>query len=57
MICHCEERGRLRGAAEANPEIPRFARDKLRNPMKYEIAAPYGLAMTMGMLKYQVRLY
>ena len=24
----------LRGAAEANPEIPRAARNKLRNPMR-----------------------
>jgi len=29
----------LRGAAEANPEIPRFARNRLRNPRsKLEIA-------------------
>jgi hypothetical protein len=31
---------RLRGVAEANSEIPRFARNKLRNPMKNEIATP-----------------
>jgi hypothetical protein len=37
----------LRGVAEANPEIPRFARNKLRNPKKDEIATPFGLAMTM----------
>ena len=37
----------MRGVAEANPEIPRFARNKLRNPMKNEIAAPFGLAMTL----------
>ena len=36
----------MRGEAEANQEIPRFARNKLRNPMKNEIAAPFGLAMT-----------
>ena len=36
----------MRGVAEANPEIPRFARNKLRNPMKNEIATPFGLAMT-----------
>lgn len=29
---------RLRGNAEANPEIPRSARNKLRNPNKEEIA-------------------
>ncbi len=37
---------RLRGAAEANSEIPRFARNKLRNLKKNEIATPSGLAMT-----------
>jgi A/G-specific adenine glycosylase len=37
---------RLRGKAEANPEIPRSARNKLRNPKKDEIATPFGLAMT-----------
>jgi hypothetical protein len=37
---------RLRGKAEANPEIPRFARNKLRNPEIDEIATPFGLAMT-----------
>jgi A/G-specific adenine glycosylase len=37
---------RLRGKAEANPEIPRSARNKLRNPNKNEIATPFGLAMT-----------
>ena len=37
---------RLRGVAEANPEIPCFARNKLRNPLKNEIATPFGLAMT-----------
>jgi hypothetical protein len=31
---HCEERQRLRGAAEANPEIPRAARNRLRNPLR-----------------------
>ena len=36
----------MRGVAEANPEIPRFARNKLRNPLKNEIATPFGLAMT-----------
>ena len=36
----------LRGEAEANPEIPRSARNKLRNPVKNEIATPFGLAMT-----------
>ena len=36
----------MRGVAEANPEIPRFARNKLRNPMENEIATPFGLAMT-----------
>ena len=31
--CHCEERQRLRGVAEANSEqqIPHFIRNKLRN--------------------------
>jgi len=33
----------LRGAAEANPEIPRFARNKFRNPRKDEIATPFAL--------------
>ena len=33
---------RLQGGAEANPEIPRFARNKLRNPLKNEIATPSG---------------
>ena len=37
---------RLRGKTEANPEIPRFARNKLRNPKIEEIATPFGLAMT-----------
>ena len=37
---------RLRGEAEANPEIPLFARNRLRNLKKDEIAAPFGLAMT-----------
>jgi len=37
---------RLRGKAEANPEIPRSARNKLRNLNKTEIATPFGLAMT-----------
>jgi hypothetical protein len=36
---------RLRGQAQANPEIPRFARNRLRNP-KDEIATPSGLVMT-----------
>ena len=36
----------MRSEAEANSKIPRFARNKLRNPMKNEIAAPFGLAMT-----------
>jgi hypothetical protein len=31
---------RLRGGAEANPEIPRFARNKLRNPKTNAIATP-----------------
>ena len=35
----------MRGKAEANPEIPRFARNRLRNPPKDEIAVPFGLAM------------
>jgi len=34
---------RLRGKAEANPEIPRFARNKLRNPRENEIATPFAL--------------
>jgi len=37
---------RLRGEAEANPEIPLFVRNRLRNPKNDEIAAPFGLAMT-----------
>jgi len=37
---------RLRGKAEANPEIPRSARNKLRNLNKDGIATPFGLAMT-----------
>jgi histone acetyltransferase (RNA polymerase elongator complex component) len=37
---------RLRGEAEANPEIPLFARNRLRNPKNDEIAVPFGLAMT-----------
>jgi len=37
---------RLRGKVEANSEIPRFARNRLRNPMKNEIATPFGLAKT-----------
>ena len=37
---------RLRGEAEANPEIPLFARNRLRNPKNDEIAAPFGLGMT-----------
>jgi len=36
----------LRGKAEANPEIPRSARNKLRNLTIEEIATPFGLAMT-----------
>ena len=36
----------MRGKAEANPKIPRFARNRLRNPSRNEIAAPSGLAMT-----------
>jgi len=34
---------RLRGKAEANSETPRFARNKLRNPKKDEIATPFAL--------------
>ncbi len=35
-------RWRLRGKAEANPEIPRFARNKLRNlKQNNEIATPF----------------
>ena len=41
---------RLRGAAEANPEIPRVARNRLRNPMNsstYKIRDCFApLAMT-----------
>jgi hypothetical protein len=43
----------LRGVAEANPEIPRSARNKLRNPVKNEIASPFGLAMTT----YDVKIF
>jgi hypothetical protein len=42
---------RLRSEAEANSEIPRFARNKLRNPMKGEIATPLGLAMTRYLMR------
>jgi len=41
----------LRGVAEANPEIPPLARNRLRNPVETEIATPFGLAMTTCAVK------
>jgi len=40
------EAKRLRGEAEANPEIPRFARNRLRNPNEVATPAFDRLAMT-----------
>ncbi len=39
----------MRGKAEANPQIPHIARNRLRNlKQNNEIATPFGLAMTFS---------